>query len=194
MATCAISEKSRASALPLRSFSKPSWCPPPSPRRPGGRASPALDAARRDRLAPTPAHRAATLGYQASCDAVRSHPSLSRAKRTRLAPSQIPEQTMRKSAVGSHLYGPVLPRADRRFGQRKPRLGRPGSDVRPVRRPKAGCGPSRRGLREDPAISPETSISPPQADESNQGTRNLGDGQAGVKPYAPHARARRVRG
>ena len=39
MATCAISEKSRASALPLRSFSKPSWCPPPSPRRPGGRAS-----------------------------------------------------------------------------------------------------------------------------------------------------------
>ena len=35
---------------------------------------PALDAARRDRLTPTPAHRAATLGYQASCDAVRSHP------------------------------------------------------------------------------------------------------------------------
>ena len=32
---------------------------PGAPRRPGGRASPALDAARRDRLAPTPTHRAA---------------------------------------------------------------------------------------------------------------------------------------
>src|ERR1019366_4658170 len=60
-------------------------------------------------FAPTPAHRAATLGYQASCDAVRSHPSLSRAKRTRLASSQIPEQTMRKYTVGSHLCAPALP-------------------------------------------------------------------------------------
>jgi hypothetical protein len=46
-----------------------------------------------------------------------SHPSLSRATRTRLAPSQIPEQTMRKYTVGSHLCDPHSP-GDARCGPR----------------------------------------------------------------------------
>src|ERR1019366_1637232 len=67
-ACSAIREKSRASALPLSSHARSR---PRARRRRGGRLSPALGVAHRDRLAPPPARRRSTLGCQAARGAVR---------------------------------------------------------------------------------------------------------------------------
>ena len=142
VATSRISAKLRALALLFCAHARPR---PVTRGRRDGRPPPALGTARRDRLAPTPDHRAATLGRQPACDAVGPHrPRRTRSHHADLAERPANRPTRDASSLAPRRLQGALAVAEPNTPRRAPRPG--DGRARPVH----GLGEQTLGGREDP--------------------------------------------